>query len=113
MTSGLALVTKNEALLWTDGRYFLQAEQELSDQWKLMRIGEDPAVDIWIADVSDLASDTNIHTYIYIYIRNGGWCAYNIYNNLSFISHIHNRTWHLTLVHSLYLRHVVATSLKI
>ncbi|KAG2376067.1 uncharacterized protein HKW66_Vig0157790 [Vigna angularis] len=47
---GLALVTKNEALLWTDGRYFLQASQELSAQWKLMRIGEDPAVDIWIAD---------------------------------------------------------------
>ncbi|KAK7367443.1 hypothetical protein VNO80_09455 [Phaseolus coccineus] len=49
-SAGLALVTKNEALLWTDGRYFLQAEQELSAQWKLMRIGEDPAVDIWIAD---------------------------------------------------------------
>lgn len=50
--SGLALITKKEALLWTDGRYFLQATQELSDQWKLMRIGEDPAVDIWMADVS-------------------------------------------------------------
>ena len=50
--SGLALITKKEALLWTDGRYFLQAEQELSDQWKLMRIGEDPAVDVWMADVS-------------------------------------------------------------
>ncbi|WVZ09984.1 hypothetical protein V8G54_014514 [Vigna mungo] len=49
-SAGLALVTKNEALLWTDGRYFLQASQELSAQWKLMRIGEDPAVDIWIAD---------------------------------------------------------------
>lgn len=49
-SAGLALITKNEALLWTDGRYFLQAEQELSDQWKLMRIGEDPAVDTWIAD---------------------------------------------------------------
>ena len=42
----------NEARLWTDGRYFLQAKQELSDQWMLMRMGEDPAVDIWMADVS-------------------------------------------------------------
>ncbi|KAL0343325.1 UNVERIFIED_CONTAM: Aminopeptidase P1 [Sesamum angustifolium] len=49
-SAGLALVTANEALLWTDGRYFLQAEQELSKQWKLMRMGEDPAVDIWMAD---------------------------------------------------------------
>ncbi|KAL0449980.1 UNVERIFIED_CONTAM: Aminopeptidase P1 [Sesamum latifolium] len=49
-SAGLALVTANEALLWTDGRYFLQAEQELSKQWKLMRMGEDPVVDIWMAD---------------------------------------------------------------
>lgn len=47
----MALITKDEALLWTDGRYFLQAEQQLSDQWKLMRLAEDPAVDIWMADV--------------------------------------------------------------
>ncbi|KAG4386522.1 hypothetical protein GLYMA_11G064600v4 [Glycine max] len=33
-----------------DGRYFFQAGQELSAEWKLMRIGEDPAVDIWMAD---------------------------------------------------------------
>lgn len=43
----------NEALLWTDGRYFLQATQQLSDRWKLMRIGEDPTVETWIADVSN------------------------------------------------------------
>lgn len=50
--AGLALVTMKEARLWTDGRYFLQATKELSDQWKLMRIGEDPSVDSWMADVS-------------------------------------------------------------
>ncbi|XP_071722446.1 aminopeptidase P1 [Rutidosis leptorrhynchoides] len=49
-SAGLALVTKNDARLWTDGRYFLQATQQLSDQWKLMRIGEDPAVDAWMAE---------------------------------------------------------------
>ncbi|KAD3640785.1 hypothetical protein E3N88_30008 [Mikania micrantha] len=48
-SAGLALITKKEALLWTDGRYFLQAEQQLSDQWKLMRMGEDPSVDLWIS----------------------------------------------------------------
>lgn len=36
----LALVTKDKALLWTDGRYFLQAESQLSDQWTLMKSGE-------------------------------------------------------------------------
>ncbi|XP_009792323.1 aminopeptidase P1-like isoform X2 [Nicotiana sylvestris] len=49
-SAGLALITMNEALLWTDGRYFLQAAQQLSEQWKLMRMGEDPAVAIWMAD---------------------------------------------------------------
>ncbi|XP_020276983.1 probable Xaa-Pro aminopeptidase P [Asparagus officinalis] len=49
-SAGLALITKNEAFLWTDGRYFLQATQQLSERWKLMRIGEDPAVETWIAD---------------------------------------------------------------
>ena len=30
----------------------MQAAKELSDQWNLTRIGEDPAVDVWMADVS-------------------------------------------------------------
>lgn len=49
-SAGLALITMNDARLWTDGRYFLQAMQQLSDDWKLMRMGEDPAVDVWMAD---------------------------------------------------------------
>ncbi|CAL5331584.1 unnamed protein product [Camellia sinensis] len=49
-SAGLALITRNEALLWTDGRYFLQAALELSDQWKLMRMGGDPVVDVWMVD---------------------------------------------------------------
>ncbi|CAN1224964.1 Aminopeptidase P1 [Linum perenne] len=48
--SGLALITKDEARLWTDGRYFLQAEQQLSHEWTLMRMAEDPTVDAWMAD---------------------------------------------------------------
>ncbi|PKI64307.1 aminopeptidase P1-like [Punica granatum] len=57
-SAGLALITMSEALLWTDGRYFLQAMQELSDQWKLMRIGEVPVVEIWITD--NMAKDATI-----------------------------------------------------
>ena len=30
----------------------MQAAKELSDQWTLTRIGEDPAVNVWMADVS-------------------------------------------------------------
>ena len=33
-----AVLTLGEALLWTDGRYFLQAEQQLDCQWTLMKM---------------------------------------------------------------------------
>lgn len=33
------VVTATEALLWTDGRYFLQAQKELGREWRLMRAG--------------------------------------------------------------------------
>lgn len=49
-SAGTALVTTDKALLWTDGRYFLQAEQELSSEWTLMRQGEKdvPSVEDWL-----------------------------------------------------------------
>lgn len=37
---GTALITLKEAALWTDARYFLQAEDELTKDWKLMKLGE-------------------------------------------------------------------------
>ena len=42
--TGLAVVTKDRAALWTDGRYFLQAEQEMDCNWELMRNGSEPKV---------------------------------------------------------------------
>lgn len=42
-SNGTAFVTNTQALMWTDGRYFLQAEQELSDDWTLMK-NEEPGV---------------------------------------------------------------------
>lgn len=38
-SSGIALITQNEALLWTDGRYFIQAQQQLDKHWTLMKMG--------------------------------------------------------------------------
>jgi Xaa-Pro aminopeptidase len=38
-SAGTAVITATEALLWTDGRYFLQAEKELGAEWRLMRAG--------------------------------------------------------------------------
>jgi Xaa-Pro aminopeptidase len=38
-SAGTAVVTQDKALLWTDGRYFLQAENQLDDSWTLMKDG--------------------------------------------------------------------------
>eukprot|EP00605_Chrysophyceae_sp_TOSAG23-4_P002814 GSChrysophyteH1.ASY1.ANO1.3099.1 assembled CDS len=43
-SSGTALVLEDKALLWTDGRYFLQASQQLSEDWTLMRSGDPGAL---------------------------------------------------------------------
>ncbi|ETL85591.1 hypothetical protein L917_14930 [Phytophthora nicotianae] len=48
-SNGTALVTPDQAFMWTDGRYFLQAEQELSDDWTLMKSEEPgvPSIEQW------------------------------------------------------------------
>eukprot|EP00898_Chlorokybus_atmophyticus_P006268 jgi/Chlat1/6642/Chrsp49S06121 len=49
-SAGVVLVTQSHALLWTDGRYFLQGKQQLKGQWKLMKSGEDPTLEAWLAE---------------------------------------------------------------
>lgn len=38
-SAGFAIVTEKEAALWTDGRYYLQAEKQLDSNWTLMKAG--------------------------------------------------------------------------
>jgi Xaa-Pro aminopeptidase len=50
-SAGTAVVTADRAALWTDGRYFLQAEQQLGPAWTLMRAGAPgvPEIHDWLA----------------------------------------------------------------
>ncbi|KAJ6828090.1 putative Xaa-Pro aminopeptidase P [Iris pallida] len=52
-SAGTAIVTKDKAALWTDGRYFLQAEKQLGKDWILMRSGNlgVPTTMEWLNDV--------------------------------------------------------------
>lgn len=53
-SAGTAVITKDQAGLWTDGRYFIQAEQQLAGSGvKLYKMGEPgvPTVEEFIADV--------------------------------------------------------------
>ncbi|MPC27249.1 Xaa-Pro aminopeptidase 2 [Portunus trituberculatus] len=52
-SSGVAVVTTTQQAFWTDGRYFLQAEDELDCQWLLMKSGQEgvPKVMEWLKEV--------------------------------------------------------------
>ncbi|EDV97544.1 xaa-Pro aminopeptidase ApepP [Drosophila grimshawi] len=49
-SAGTAVVTNDKALLWTDGRYYQQAEKELDDNWTLMKDGlaTTPSIGAWL-----------------------------------------------------------------
>ncbi|XP_046656109.1 xaa-Pro aminopeptidase 1-like isoform X1 [Daphnia pulicaria] len=52
-SSGTAVVTDKRAVLWTDGRYYLQANLQLDCQWTLMQPGDDKvtAISHWLKSV--------------------------------------------------------------
>jgi len=49
-SAGTAIVTQSDALVWTDGRYFLQAADELGPEWTLMKAGlkDTPKISEWL-----------------------------------------------------------------
>ena len=52
-SAGTAVITKSEARLWTDGRYFIQAAKELEGTTvELMKMGEPgvPTMDAYLQD---------------------------------------------------------------
>ena len=49
-SAGTAVVTRDEALLWTDSRYWIQAEEQLAGtEFRLMKDGVDTDVQDWLA----------------------------------------------------------------
>ncbi|XP_071509168.1 xaa-Pro aminopeptidase 1-like [Diadema antillarum] len=53
-SSGIVLITQSHAALWTDGRYYLQADRELLCDYMLMRSGEEgvPTTAEWLVSTS-------------------------------------------------------------
>lgn len=52
-SAGYALITRNQTALWTDGRYFLQADMEMDCNWILMTQGQSgyPTGEEWLLAV--------------------------------------------------------------
>lgn len=59
-SSGIAVVTQEAALLWTDGRYYQQAANELDPIWTLMKDGltTTPSITDWL--VKNLRSGARV-----------------------------------------------------
>ncbi|XP_034250597.1 xaa-Pro aminopeptidase 2-like [Thrips palmi] len=56
---GDLVVTRTQALLWTDSRYWVQAVREMDCGWTLMRKGEAgvPSIEKWLLDNVDATSE--------------------------------------------------------
>lgn len=69
-SAGTAVITADAAYLWTDGRYFLQAETQLDTNsgWELMRAGlpETPTISVFLAEHlppgSKIGIDPTLHS---------------------------------------------------
>lgn len=61
-SAGTLLITKENAYLWTDGRYFLQAEKQLEkSDCILMKIGQDESLQDFISkNITNLALDFKV-----------------------------------------------------
>lgn len=84
-TNGTAVVTLEKACLWTDSRYFLQAERQLQDSGFVMmreNMGNDPDLRQWLAQelaqVEDpiVALDGRMHSVMEVN-RLEHWCGDN------------------------------------
>ncbi|EFJ37374.1 hypothetical protein SELMODRAFT_403651 [Selaginella moellendorffii] len=66
-SAGTAVITMEKAALWTDGRYYLQAENQLGLEWTLMRGGSVgvPSYSEWLRDNLSDPSPLRVHDLIY------------------------------------------------
>ncbi|XP_067272271.1 xaa-Pro aminopeptidase 1 isoform X3 [Pseudorasbora parva] len=65
-SAGTAIVTEQHAALWTDGRYFLQACQQMDNNWTLMKMGlkETPSQEDWLISVLPENSKVGVDPWI-------------------------------------------------
>ncbi|XP_065071332.1 xaa-Pro aminopeptidase 1-like isoform X2 [Rhopilema esculentum] len=65
-STGTAIVTENKALMWTDGRYYLQAEKELDANWTLMKDGlpETPTQEDWLSKELPVGAKVGVDPYL-------------------------------------------------
>lgn len=71
-SAGTAIITQDEATLWTDGRYWLQAERELDSSWTLKKdaLPGGETQQGWLSKVLPPASRIGVDPFLMSY---SGW----------------------------------------
>lgn len=65
-SAGTAVITEHEAALWTDGRYFLQADKQLDENWTLMKDGlpTTPSQGDWLSKVLPMGGRVGVDPFL-------------------------------------------------
>uniref|UniRef100_H3AJ55 Xaa-Pro aminopeptidase 1 n=1 Tax=Latimeria chalumnae TaxID=7897 RepID=H3AJ55_LATCH len=65
-SAGTAIITEQHAAMWTDGRYFLQAAQQMDSNWTVMKMGlkETPTQEDWLISVLPEGSKVGVDPFI-------------------------------------------------
>ncbi|KPA74818.1 aminopeptidase P1 putativemetallo-peptidase Clan MG Family M24 [Leptomonas pyrrhocoris] len=65
-SAGTALITMDNALLWTDGRYWTTAAEQLYPEFDLMKMGtpETPTLEDWVVDHLGPSASVGLHPYL-------------------------------------------------
>ncbi|XP_033098855.1 xaa-Pro aminopeptidase 1-like [Anneissia japonica] len=66
-SAGTAVITESEAAMWTDGRYFLQAQSQMDSNWKLMKQGlvETLSQEEWLLKVLPEGSRVGVDPFLF------------------------------------------------
>ncbi|KAK7483321.1 hypothetical protein BaRGS_00025488, partial [Batillaria attramentaria] len=77
-SAGWAAITLDKAALWTDGRYFLEAEDALDCNWIFMRSGETgvPSTTQWLIQEMENLTDPVVGADPFL-VSNSVWNSYN------------------------------------
>lgn len=92
-SAGTAIITEQSAALWTDGRYFLQAAQQMDSNWTLMKMGlkETPSQEDWLVSILPEGSKVGVDPFIIPAdqwksmsnaLKNAGHCLIPVLGNL-------------------------------
>ncbi|NWV75748.1 XPP2 aminopeptidase, partial [Dasyornis broadbenti] len=64
-SAGTAVVTQDKAVLWTDSRYWTQAERELDCNWELQRTTSIESIGMWILKAVPVGGNVGLDPFLF------------------------------------------------